>query len=379
MTINWDSKLGIDSKFGGPGVFDYEPISNHFRLKTKFNTNFQVFESPDNKPIMGFDQDTLMSLADMKPYIGKNGTGLFGNQQGSGQTLAYPADIDVSQDHIEIDEYAYKRPTSSGDAQNAAGPGATTKSGEMIGGTIILPMPKVTDASGAEWGKSDLTGDEMNRSTRASGWKGLFRRQGLNDRREENAKAYGNEFDPNAGESPEASRKGTNYIWSRELALRSKTAARNIGGNVSASSLLFRERGQILNPNTELLFQGPSLRSFDFNWLMVARNKKEGETIREIIRKLKLGAAPRWNNTMLLEVPSIWQISYKAGGSELRTVNRFKECALVSITADYAPDGIWSAYDDSQPIAVRMGLSFKELRAVYRADQEETHQQSVGY
>jgi len=379
MTDIWDPKLGIDSKFGGPGVFEFEPINKHFNKKFKFDDNADYFATPAVPPISFTDAIKLGS--DMNPY----GNSIFDTKtQGSGKTLAYPMDIDEEQDHIEIDEYAYARPKSRGDAQNAAGPGATTKSGKKIGGTILLPMPKATDASGAEWGKGDLTGDEMNRSTRASGWKGLYRRQ--KGRGQENAEAYGNEFTEGEGASPQAStgdqsRNQRNYWWlnGREGALRAKTAAKNIGGNVSASSLLFRNRGQILNPNAELLFQGPALRSFDFNWLMVARSKKEGETIREIIRKLKLGASPKWNNTMLLEVPSIWQISYRSGGEELRTVNKFKECALVSLTADYAPDGIWSAYQDSQPIALRMGLSFKELRAVYNTDQQETHQQSVGF
>jgi len=297
-------------------------------------------------------------------------------------TLKYPMDLDINQDHIEIEEFSYGRPRKGGEAQNAAGPEASVITGKRHGGTIVLPMPKVSDASGAEWGKSDLTGVEMNRSTRAAGYKGLFRRQGGRLQEEQDERGYDDGTGTGGGANPN---KGTarnnqeNYALGRELATRSTTAAKNIKGNVTASSLLARETGQILNPNAELLFQGPSLRSFDFNWLMVARSQKEGKMIRSIIRKLKTGAAPRYNNTMLLETPHIWKISYKREDGPLKTANRFNECALVSITVDYAPDGMWSAYDDSQPVALRMALNFKELRAVYKTDQDLTPEDSVGY
>ena len=306
--------------------------------------------------------------------------------------LAYPIDIDPEQDHLEIDEMEYRRPgtgkqgenvlTGANSQQNAAGPGASTAADYAIGGSIILPMPKVTDTNGAEWGKSELTGDEMNRSNRASSWKHTDAFQGGRDNEQdaENIAREGGRGQQTRGRGGGRSDNQTNYWWSRELMLRAKSVQRNIGGNVTADSFLARERGQILNPNAELLFQGPILRSFSFSWLMVARSQREGREIRRIIRKLKKGAAPKWNNTALLETPSIWQLTYKSGRNTLKTANRFKQCALTSITVDYAPDGIWTAYDDSQPVALRMGLGFKELRAVYETDQEDASlNDSVGF
>ena len=40
------------------------------------------------------------------------------------------------------------------------------------------------------------------------------------------------------------------------------------GGNVSAQQLLARQTGQIFNPNLELLFDAPTLRSFTFSFKM---------------------------------------------------------------------------------------------------------------
>jgi len=49
------------------------------------------------------------------------------------------------------------------------------------------------------------------------------------------------------------------------------------------------------------------------------------------------------------------------------------------MNVDYAPNGYWSAYRDSQPVAVKMDLSFTELRPIFAGDQEKTPEDSVGY
>ena len=75
-------------------------------------------------------------------------------------------------------------------------------------------------------------------------------------------------------------------------------------------------------------------------------------------------------------------LEYKRGQGpmdQLDTVNRFHDTmALRTIAVDYAPNGYWSAYQDSQPIAVRMSLNFAELRPVYETDQMRTPESSVG-
>ena len=85
-----------------------------------------------------------------------------------------------------------------------------------------------------------------------------------------------------------------------------------------------------------------------------------------------------------LKNPDIFMLQYKSGGGQndvLDTVNRFNPggLALTTMAVDYAPNGYWSAYRDSQPVAVKMDLSFTELRPIYEQDQLETPSNSVGY
>ena len=112
---------------------------------------------------------------------------------------------------------------------------------------------------------------------------------------------------------------------------------------------------------------------------MIARNEDEGKIIRKIIKFFKTGAAPIFDNAALLKTPNVFQLEYKRGRQTLSTVNKFNEMALRTITVDYAPDGFWSAYQDSQPVALIMNLQFSELRPIYQQDQKNEDDDSVGY
>ena len=52
---------------------------------------------------------------------------------------------------------------------------------------------------------------------------------------------------------------------------------------------------------------------------------------------------------------------------------------MTALKTDYAPNGYWAAYRDSQPVALKMSLAFTELRPIYEGDQEQTPTDSVGY
>ena len=157
-----------------------------------------------------------------------------------------------------------------------------------------------------------------------------------------------------------------------------------LGANFDTDVFLARTGGRVLNPNAEMLFQGPVIRDFSFEFQMIARSKKEGEEIREIIRFFKLGMAPKFQNIAFLANPDVFKLEYKNGPGEndiLKTVNRFNPggLALTTLKTDYAPNGYWAAYTDSQPVAIKLSLAFTELRPIYEGDQRDTPEDSVGY
>ena len=93
--------------------------------------------------------------------------------------------------------------------------------------------------------------------------------------------------------------------------------------------------------------------------------------------------APKYNNSTFLKTPDVFKLEYKNGvgdGDILKTVNRFSPggLALRTVAVDYAPSGYWSAYQDAQPVVLKMGLNFTELRPIFQGDQEVTPEDSVG-
>ena len=154
-----------------------------------------------------------------------------------------------------------------------------------------------------------------------------------------------------------------------------------LGANIDVDTFLARTGGRVLNPNAEMLFQGPVIRDFSFEFQMIARSRKEGDEIRRIIRFLKLGMAPKFQNIGFLANPDVFKLEYRSGKDVLKTVNRFNPggLALTTLKTDYAPNGYWAAYTDSQPVAIKLSLAFTELRPIYEGDQKATPEDSVGY
>ena len=165
---------------------------------------------------------------------------------------------------------------------------------------------------------------------------------------------------------------GIQGFATRKLA---SAAIGTIGGNITPDQLLARTNGEILNPNLELLFNGPTLRTFRFQFKMVPRSKDEGKKIKEIIRAFKQYMAPRVEGASIentfLRTPSVFELTYKQGSEDHSYLHRFKQCFLESISVNYTGAGVYSTYDDGTPVAMIMDLSFKEIEPVYDIDQKE--------
>ena len=325
-------------------------------------------------------------------------------------TMRYPYDIDIAQDHLTIKQYEYKRKVGGELLVNESGPGGSVAGsdygmsqkkqpfGKFKGG-VILPMPKVSDSNGAEWGKSDLNvlgiaaaglaGGAMNAMTNPTNMLGQLRDKVFNQVSPKGDNELANQQSLIEGllrKQGDITGEGDETTIVQETGLAGMSiAASKLAGvagiDISADELLARSTGSILNPNAELLFQGPVLRDFGFKFLMVARSEAEAKMIRRIIRFFKIGAAPiDLGGPALLRTPNVFQLEYKAGKNSLETVNKFNEMALRTITVDYAPDGFWTAYQDSHPVAVRMMLQFSELKPIYRSDHEKDNlKDSVGF
>ena len=367
---------------------DSEKASYSNFQKKKYD-NQQYEETEQQKAFADQEEERFYS------YAGYNNPKYLGSD-----ILKYPQDMDVNQDHFKIMKYNYQRrdvnaskprrnetqveTLSDGtQVERTVSVAGDSVVGSKLMGRVLLPMPKVTDVNGVEWGKSELTISGLAAIGAVDKLTGGGRLAGKSEAEKQNDQNIKGELEKLRGINPSGS-SAKNFASATYTQIVSKLAGFAFGTDLDADTYLARSGGRVLNPNAEMLFQGPVIRDFSFSFLMIARNKGEGDDIRKIIRFLKLGMAPKFRNTTYLKNPDIFTLQYKSGKGEndvLNTVNRFNPggLALTTMAVDYAPNGYWSAYRDSQPVAVKMDLSFTELRPIYEQDQLETPANSVGY
>jgi len=156
-----------------------------------------------------------------------------------------------------------------------------------------------------------------------------------------------------------------------------------LGANVSPTALITRASGQVLQSNLELLFSGVTLRSFPFVYDFVARDPREGEVIKGIIRTLKKAMTPKsGRDKLFIKSPDVFQLEYKTGNEMHPFLNSFKVCALSDLSVNYTGSGTYATYGDGTPVHIQVQMTFKEINPVYSEDYDvlsEGGYKNVGY
>jgi hypothetical protein len=147
------------------------------------------------------------------------------------------------------------------------------------------------------------------------------------------------------------------------------SVVKKLGININTEGYRARVTGTVINPNLELLFNGPKLRAFQFSFKMAPRSADEAKHIRGIIKFFKKAMAPKravtQDDAFFLGAPNIFRIKFMNGNKESNTLPTLKTCALVNFTVNYTADGFYSAFNDGQPVSVQIDLSFAELTPIY--------------
>jgi hypothetical protein len=148
-------------------------------------------------------------------------------------------------------------------------------------------------------------------------------------------------------------------------------------------NLLARTTGAILNPNVELLFNAPSLRTFSYSFKLSARNKDDSRAIQQIIRFFKQGmSVQRSEAELFLVTPDIFKIEYllkETDDVKHPYINRIKTCALTSCSVDYTPTGSYMTFTDGAMVSYTLNLTFEELEPVYHDEYELLKPEEIGY
>jgi len=296
--------------------------------------------------------------------------------------LVYPKDMNRSQDRIVITQRRYI-------ATNAFSEGKINENAisqerfkepptkEQLLGTVILPMPNdISETNMTAWGE-----DSLSSLAALVGGAALGSVKSLADFDIDKTSKY----IQGAASTALNKESGANETIKQLLTLNAASAVtKKFGININPEAFRSRITGTAINPNLELLFQGPKLRSFAFQFKMSPRNQDEAKNIRYIIKFFKKGMAAKRNFTdskaaYFLGTPNVFDINFKSGDTELGSIGKIKTCALQQCVVNYTPDGFYAAYEDtqknaggSQPIAVTMTLAFTELTPLYNDNYEDS-------
>lgn len=269
--------------------------------------------------------------------------------------LRYPADMsdDMNKLQINIREYSPKGVT------NKKGTFQTPdrQKGNLIA-SIFLPIPGgISDQNQVSWGRGD-----MNALEQAAADLAVSAITGGVSGAEASAK--------NIVESIQGQTEDLKRLAAAAMA----GAASGLGGQ-----LLTRQTGLIINPNAELLFQGPSMRQFGFSFGMSARSSNEAQNITKIIRALKQGMSVRRSSSgLFLMSPHLFELKYLAGSDRPNPhLNKFKMCAMTGLNVNYTPNQTFMAFENNMPVAYQVDMQFQEIEPIFNDDY--TNDNSIGY
>jgi len=124
--------------------------------------------------------------------------------------------------------------------------------------------------------------------------------------------------------------------------------------------------GYAVNPQIEVLYVSPKLRSFQFDFTFAPKSEAEAKNVIDIIGALKFHSAPEilgGYSGRYFVPPATFDISFLYGGGRNDKLGKIASCVLDRLNVDYAPNG-YTTFKDGMPTYIRMQLSFKELEFI---------------
>jgi len=157
------------------------------------------------------------------------------------------------------------------------------------------------------------------------------------------------------------------------------------GAQISENQILGGVTGSILNPNTEMMYDGPELRTLEMNFKMVATSDREAQEIKKICTTFKKAMLPQFGGNAssffggeegfgagnLIKVPNICTVKFMFGNRLHPYLPQYKAMAISNVAINYTPDGSYATYENGSPVATQLKVSLKELKNIFASEIED--------
>ena len=133
-----------------------------------------------------------------------------------------------------------------------------------------------------------------------------------------------------------------------------------------ANTIDFSQK-QVIAPNTNTSFQNTGIRTFAFNFKLVAKSQKEADTIRAIVRHFRKFLYPEGDD-VVMSYPPLWDIKfYNAESAENAHIPKIYPAYLTGFTSTHNASTN-AFHPDGSPIDTDISLQFQESKALTRSD-----------
>jgi len=306
------------------------------------------------------EKEALDFIGNISDILGKDNILIQGRRRKEYENLYYPETIATSkQDRIRFSMryISGSRNIKFDLKEGRLGLGERTTQG--INGSVTLPIPGgISDSNKVKFDKDSLDivgalgfGAALNPAAAVESGAKLLD-TALKADPEELRRVLGGEL-------------GSNMM----SVLRIRLAEMAMGRN----GMFSRIGGGILNPNMELLFQAPEMRTFNFSFTMSARSRTEATQIKKIIRFFKQGMSVKSDqNNIFIVSPNTFTIKYILGntGNDHPSIGRIKECALINLNTSYGDGSTYMTFDDPDRTMTtyKIDMTFQELDPITEDD-----------
>ena len=272
--------------------------------------------------------------------------------------LKYPLEIESGQDFVSITHEPYRTNQAISGQQKDVAPNA---SAPPEGEQILLYMPNSTPAVSNDnsWRQQNSVGPlgQIARGIGVGAAGGALA-LGTSGANLDNAvQGFKDQLD-----NILADNKGIDAA--KQVGLGMIAGAANMGG---AGALTQLQRGEVYNPNVELLYESPGLRGFSLDFMFIPKSATEASVINKIILELKTWSAPDDSSGTMFTVPHLWNVKYKSGKQNDKFMNKFKKAALTRIQVQHNPGtDMHATFSDGTPLVTALSLGFMEVDIITR-------------
>ena len=149
------------------------------------------------------------------------------------------------------------------------------------------------------------------------------------------------------------------------------------------SQLIALERGKIITPRMEVMFEGIGRRNFEFSFIMIPKSADEADKIKRIVDTFKIHMSPEYGESQIKgaknlreqKIPDVFDINYMYRGSENEYINKIGTSYLTGMDVQYGGDRYTAHEPDATgsppPQRTSISLKFTEIELMYRNRIEE--------